>query len=85
MCLAVDNLQRADLDPSLIAFSSALLLNTHNRNNRALREKLGGLYTELVHERRLIREKYVLTHMMVPLPYRLVRTSPTVQPLVRPR
>ncbi|TYZ58744.1 hypothetical protein PybrP1_010565 [[Pythium] brassicae (nom. inval.)] len=60
----METLQRADLDPSLIAFSSALLLNTHNRSNRALREKLGALYYELLHQRRIIREKYVLTHMM---------------------
>jgi predicted O-linked N-acetylglucosamine transferase (SPINDLY family) len=57
------------IDPSRIAFSTAITLNSHNRNNWALKKKIGSLYAYLFQHHKVI-EEYFSSYAMLPLPYR---------------
>lgn len=71
------------MDPARISFSTAITLNSHNRNNRVLKEKLATLYFDLLYRYWVVRENYVLTQALTPQPYRLVRRMPFDLPAVR--
>lgn len=68
------------MDPSRISFSTAITMNSHNRNNRILKEKIGTLYFDLLYRYWVVRENYVLSHAMIPRPYRSVRGTDDDEP-----
>uniref|UniRef100_K3WKQ9 protein O-GlcNAc transferase n=1 Tax=Globisporangium ultimum (strain ATCC 200006 / CBS 805.95 / DAOM BR144) TaxID=431595 RepID=K3WKQ9_GLOUD len=71
----IETLQPTDMEPSRIPFSTAVTMNSHNRNNRLLKTKIGTLYFDLLYTRRLLREKYMLGYAAIPSPDRFIRPS----------
>lgn len=64
----VERLRPLELDPSRITLSTAVTLNSHNRNNRIIKGKLGALYYDLLHGEQIVDEGYSLSYGIVPHP-----------------
>jgi hypothetical protein len=57
------------IDPSRIAFSTGINMNSHHRNNRELKRLLGQMYHGLWIEPGIVREEYVNSYGVTPIPY----------------
>ncbi|KAF4041982.1 Glycosyl transferase family 41 [Phytophthora infestans] len=65
----LDSLEMTEVDPNRVSLSTAITLTAHNRNNRELKAAMGQLYWQLLYQRQLIREDYVASYGIIPLPY----------------
>ncbi|GMF13477.1 unnamed protein product [Phytophthora lilii] len=57
------------MDPNRVSFSTGITLTAHNRNNRELKAAMGYLYWQLLYQRKIMREDYVASYGIIPLPY----------------
>ncbi|RLN62469.1 hypothetical protein BBJ29_002154 [Phytophthora kernoviae] len=80
----IDSLEKSEVDPNRISFSTGITLTAHNRNNRELKSALGYLYWQLLHQRQIVREDYASSYGIVPLPY-AQRHNPDSIPKIGPR
>lgn len=62
----MSTLEKDDLDSIRLAFSTGVPMNSHNRNNRDIKAKLGKLYQALLHDQGVVREAYVTSYPMSP-------------------
>jgi hypothetical protein len=63
---SVTTLEKGELDAIRLPFSTGVPLNSHNRNNRNLKAKLGRLYHSLLHDLGTVREASVTSYPMSP-------------------
>ncbi|TMW63213.1 hypothetical protein Poli38472_002154 [Pythium oligandrum] len=74
-----------ELDPSRIAFSTAVTLNAHNRNNRLLKHKLGRVYHLIMIEQQSILEQFSFGFSISPPPFYQTYNTPKQYPYRRLR
>ncbi|CAH0479375.1 unnamed protein product [Peronospora belbahrii] len=65
----IDLLEETEVDPNRVSLSTAITLTAHNRNNRKLKAAMGCLYWQLWYQRQIMREEFVSSYGIVPLPY----------------
>ncbi|DAZ98747.1 TPA: hypothetical protein N0F65_003803 [Lagenidium giganteum] len=70
-----NTLETTELDPSRIAFSTAVTVNAHNRNNRVLKDIQAELYYKLLISENIVKEAYVSSYAINPLSYRQARSK----------
>ncbi|KAE9050647.1 hypothetical protein PR003_g2292 [Phytophthora rubi] len=80
----LDSLDKTEVDPNRVSFSTGITLTAHNRNNRKLKAAMGYLYWQLLYQRQLVREDYVASYGIVPLPY-TQRSEDISRPAIGPR
>ncbi|POM59540.1 hypothetical protein PHPALM_31709, partial [Phytophthora palmivora] len=80
----LDSLDRTEVDPNRISLSTAITLTAHNRNNRELKAAMGHLYWQLLYQRQMVREDYIASYGIVPLPY-TQRHEDIARPEIGPR
>ena len=57
------------MDPNRVSLSTAITLTAHNRNNCELKTAMGYLYWQLLYRQQIMREEFVASYGIVPLPY----------------
>ncbi|UIZ20641.1 hypothetical protein KXD40_001234 [Peronospora effusa] len=65
----LNSLGETEVDPTRISLSTAITLTAHNRNNRELKAAMGLLYWQLLYQRQIMREDFVASYGLVPLPF----------------
>ncbi|EGZ23911.1 hypothetical protein PHYSODRAFT_481240 [Phytophthora sojae] len=80
----LDSLDKTEVDPNRVSISTAITLTAHNRNNRELKSAMGYLYWQLLYQRQIMREDYVASYGIVPLPY-TQRSEDISRPAIGPR
>ncbi|KAL3671819.1 hypothetical protein V7S43_002488 [Phytophthora oleae] len=81
----LDSLALTEMDPNRVSLSTAITLTAHNRNNRELKAAMGYLYWQLLYQRRIMREDYVTSYGIVPLPYTQRTEKDINRPKIGPR
>ncbi|GMF44574.1 unnamed protein product [Phytophthora fragariaefolia] len=80
----VTSLEKTEVDPNRLTLSTGITLTAHNRNNRELKAAMGYLYWQLLYQRQIMREDYVASYGIIPLPY-TQRTEDMTKPAIGQR